>query len=441
MNVPPPSKPVPECEQRAEQLNHECRGTTLDRQELSLELSRQAEGADLPGMILDQRPHLFSDSTVFLDEHRFLMQAETIAAIEKVVALPAYHEQVLAHAPATARFAPKAPAVFLGYDFHLSPGGAQLIEINTNAGGGLLGVLLAHAQHMPVGWKAGEDSPQPSLWQQQQDAEQAFLDMFLDAWRAERGDAPLRLIAIVDDVPEGQFLFPEFLLFQRLFEHHGIEAVICDPAGLALREGGLWHGGHRIDLVYNRLTDFGLDLPAHQSLREAYLDSAVVVTPHPRAHALYADKRNLAVLTDAAALAGMGVDGETINRLQQGIAHTDIVRKEDADGLWARRKRLFFKPAAGYGSKATYRGDKLTRRVFDEILHGDYVAQALVPPSERLLEVDGQTVALKLDLRHFVYRSAIQLTVARLYQGQTTNFRTPGGGFAPVVLLPCVETP
>jgi hypothetical protein len=25
---------------------------------------------------------------------------------------------------------------------------------------------------------------------------------------------------------------------------------------------------------------------------------------------------------------------------------------------------------------------------------------------------------------------------ARMYQGQTTNFRTPGGGFAPVYSLP-----
>ena len=52
------------------------------------------------------------------------------------------------------------------------------------------------------------------------------------------------------------------------------------------------------------------------------------------------------------------------------------------------RNSWFFKPAAGYGSKAAYRGDKLTRRVFDEILHGGYVAQALVPPSERRLLVD-----------------------------------------------------
>ena len=27
------------------------------------------------------------------------------------------------------------------------------------------------------------------------------------------------------------------------------------------------------------------------------------------------------------------------------------------------------------------------------------------------------------------------LAAARLYQGQTTNFRTPGGGFAPLLAL------
>ncbi len=39
---------------------------------------------------------------------------------------------------------------------------------------------------------------------------------------------------------------------------------------------------------------------------------------------------------------------------------------------------------------------------------------------------------LKLDLRAYVYDGRVQLTAARLYQGQTTNFRTAGGGFAPV---------
>ena len=42
-----------------------------------------------------------------------------------------------------------------------------------------------------------------------------------------------------------------------------------------------------------------------------------------------------------------------------------------------------------------------------------------------------------LDLRNYVYRGAVQLVSARLYQGQTTNFRTPGGGFAAVFPVSC----
>ena len=81
---------------------------------------------------------------------------------------------------------------------------------------------------------------------------------------------------------------------------------------------------------------------------------------------------------------------------------------------------------------AVYRGDKLTRRVWEEIRAGDYVAQAFVPPSERSIRDAASPLALKLDLRNYVYDGKVQMLAARLYQGQTTNFRTPEGGFATV---------
>lgn len=65
-------------------------------------------------------------------------------------------------------------------------------------------------------------------------------------------------------------------------------------------------------------------------------------------------------------------------------------------------------------------------------MRGDYVAQEQVPPSERGIIVDDQKQQLKMDIRAYVYAGEIQLVAARLYQGQTTNFRTQGGGFAPV---------
>ena len=47
-------------------------------------------------------------------------------------------------------------------------------------------------------------------------------------------------------------------------------------------------------------------------------------------------------------------------------------------------------------------------------------------------KVDGVARNFKLDLRNYVYAGHVQLIAARLWQGQTTNFRTAGGGFAPV---------
>ncbi|MEO5963553.1 MAG: hypothetical protein ABIO75_03995, partial [Thermomonas sp.] len=187
-----------------------------------------------------------------------------------------------------------------------------------------------------------------------------------------------------------------------------------------------------VDLVYNRLTDFSLQDPANAVLREAYLQHAVVLTPHPQAHALYADKRNLALLSDDRQLQALGVPASSRDILLAGIPATERVDPNQAEHLWSERRGLFFKPATGFGSRAAYRGDKLTRRVWQEILAGDYVAQAIVAPGERVISGQSPLQTLKFDVRNYAYEGQVQWLAARLYQGQTTNFRTPGGGFAPV---------
>ena len=421
----------------ANRLNAGCQCVSLDRAGLGAELERVSPG--FHDEVMAGRPHLFSDSMVFVSAEHVQRMARLVAAVERVVAMPAWREHVLAWAPQSARHRSAAPGVFLGYDFHLGQSGPQLIEINTNAGGGLLNALLARAQ------KACCDDVEALLPGDLSGdtAEHLFLEMFRAEWRAFAAQTgrtgALGHIAIVDEVPQTQYLYPEFVLFRRLFEHAGISAVICDPQELALRDGALWHGSSRIDLVYNRLTDFALDAPANAALRAAWLSDAALITPHPQAHALYADKRNLVALSDDALLAGWGVDTATRTTLANKIPRTELVSPANADDLWARRKALFFKPAAGYGSKAAYRGDKITKRVFDEVLAGNYIAQALVPPSSRTLKVGEAPVELKLDLRNYVYAGHVQLVTARLWQGQTTNFRTPGGGFAPVLTVPSLK--
>ena len=415
----------------AESLNRGCVCRPLDPDRLCRELEAEPALAGLCEDISRTRPNLFSATAVFISREQFDRIAAMIAAVESVVGLPGYRESALARAPSIAQLDPGPRGVFLGYDVHLTSHGPQLIEINTNAGGALLNAVLARSQKACCREMVSEFEPTADL----SNLEQTFFAMFAAEWRRQRRDDPLVPVAIVDDDPAGQYLYPEMRLFERLFARFGTEAVIADARELVWRDGRLWHGALPVELIYNRLTDFYLEEPAHAELRAAYEAGAVVLTPHPRAHALYADKRNLITLSHEDTLAALGVSAETRAILVAGVPRTESVTPERAEVLWAERRKLFFKPAAGYGSKAAYRGDKLTRRVWNEIARGEYVAQALVAPSERRLEIDSAETDLKLDIRAYVYDGVIQLVAARLYEGQTTNFRTSGGGFAPVFVV------
>lgn len=412
-----------------ERLNRDCYCLSLDRDALAHALDAEFGSPGLAELVHSHCPSVFAEQPVFVAAPQLRRIAQVVKAIESVVALPAFREQALAAAPASARVDPGGPrGVFYGYDFHFDQERLGLIEINTNAGGAMLNVALARAQRSCC---AAMEAMVPTAADVTA-FEQRIVAMFHREWRLAGHTRPLASIAIVDAAPEQQYLYPEFLLFQRLFERHGLRAVIADPATLQWRDGVLRHGEDAIDLVYNRLTDFYLDQPANAALRAAYEQHGIVLTPHPQAHALYAEKRLLALFSDDARLQALGVPEATRRLLVQHVPHTEVVTAAAGERLWAARRGLFFKPAAGFGSRAAYRGDKLTRRVWQEILAGNYVAQAFVPPGERQVGVEESRRTMKFDLRAYVYPGELQWVAARLYQGQTTNFRTPGGGFAPV---------
>lgn len=314
----------------------------------------------------------------------------------------------------------------MGYDFHLGKDGPRLIEINTNAGGAFLNGVLARAQYRCCG---GAMSDSGSA-----DFDRAAVSQFESEWRAQRGDGRPERIAIVDQQPQEQYLYPEFRLAQQVLQRAGIDALILSPEELHYDDGVLYGNDQRIDLVYNRLVDFGLEAPENAALRTAWLEGGAVITPNPRTHALFADKRNLAVMSDHATLLDWGLSPEDAERLRDGIPRTLQVNANNGEQLWQQRKQWFFKPVAGHGSKGVYKGSKLTKSTFARILESDYIAQAFVPPSERLVMVNEEREMLKVDVRLYTYRGDLLLAAARLYRGQTTNFRTPGGGFAPILL-------
>jgi hypothetical protein len=413
--------------QAAEALNSGCHCINVEVAALRGTVEARLAADGLPADLAASHPHLFSRTPVFVSAAHARRMAGAVRAVEAAIALPAYCEAALDLAPEIARYDSGAHGAFLGFDFHLSADGPKLIEINTNAGGGFLAAMLGEAALACCGSAAAQGQGHPAF-------EQRVVAMLVEEWRRAGRIGRPRAIAIVDDAPESQYLHPEFLLAQSALRRAGIAAVICSPEDLEIKDGMLRATGEAVDLVYNRLTDFALEAPAHRALREAYLGGNAVVTPNPRSHALYADKRLLALLGDAPWLRGAGLDPALAELLGQVVPATATVRSEDGPRLWQERRQLFFKPFAGFGSRGAYRGDKLTRRVFEEILRGGYVAQALVPPGERVAAKDG--AVLKFDVRNFAYGGEVQLLAARLWQGQTTNFRSEGGGFAPVLLLP-----
>lgn len=407
-----------------EALNQYCFCVSVDPGKLHDALLGALGAHGVPGTLAETHPHLFAGLPVYVSRENIECVKAAVSAIESATALAEYRARALSWAPDIAQYDPGSPGGLLGMDFHLSPDGPRLIEINTNPGGMLLNTLMGQVQ----------DVCMPSVVAPPTDAaaaERAVIDLMREEWRLQRGERPLQVIAIVDEAPTAQYLYPEFLLFRELFSRHGLTALICAPEELDYRDGALWAGGERVDMVYNRLTDFPLIVPTHAALRAAYLAGDVVLSPHPRAHALYADKRNLILLGDPSFLGRAGADAATVNILAKTVPTTTLLTASNRDELWSRRRQLFFKPASGYGSKASYRGDKLTKRVWDEMATGTYIAQALVAPSER--HVGGEGTPLKADIRCFAYQGKPLLYAARLYQGQTTNFRTPGGGFAPVL--------
>ncbi len=147
-------------------------------------------------------------------------------------------------------------------------------------------------------------------------------------------------------------------------------------------------------------------------------EDRVVLTPSPWHHAVHADKRNL-----------VGVPLPLAPKTR--LATPD---------LWEDRKRWYFKPAAGHGSKGVLRGAKLTRGRWLELMEdGNVLAQREVPPPRRQMLVDGEGEAttvqeMRFDLRAYTYDGVIRLLTARVYRGQITNLSTPGGGLARVIV-------
>lgn len=373
----------------------------------------------------------FARSVIALDAWSFEAVQRTVALLFRTTRSEAFQSEVDTGAGATVLHRAGNTGVFMGYDFHVTAAGPRLIEVNTNAGGALLNGLHTASLADPA-----RTAPLCDGLLSVPEIEQRVVAMFRAELVAARPGATLRRLAIVDERPEAQFLYGEFELLRDLFHRAGIDAAIADTAALRRGPGGLRVDGQPLDLVYLRDTDFRLETPRARALREAWLADEVVLTPSPREHHLLADKRRLALFSSAARLRALGVSAEDAAFLAEVVPETHLLADLGPEAAWRHRREWVFKPAGAFGSRAVYRGDKLTRRKLDEIVAaGNFVAQRAVAPGEVEVATNAGPCRMKFDVRAIAYRDEILLLGARVYRGQVTNLRTPGGGFSAVCVV------
>jgi hypothetical protein len=373
----------------------------------------------------------YARTVVGLEPRDFDTIRRAVGALFRTAHAPAFEALVDAGASEVARHRPPNFAVFMGYDFHLTPAGPRLVEVNTNAGGALLNGLHTAALCDParLACLCSEILPVETM-------EARIFATFEAEHALVRPGAPLRRIAIADERPDAQPLRAEFELFRALFERAGVSAAICDPSELAWTPQGLELRGLPLDLVYLRDTDWQLAAPRSRGLQRAYLAHATAVTPSPREHHLLADKRRLVLFSSPSALRELGARPEDASLLVEVVPETRLLADLGGEAAWRGRRGLVFKPAAAFGSRAVYRGDKLTRGKLEEILgEDDFVAQRRVDPGELEVPTSEGPRRMKFDVRAYAYRDEVLMLGARVYQGQVTNLRTPGGGFSAICVV------
>ncbi len=295
---------------------------------------------------------------------------------------------------------PKNYSACMSYDFHLSSdGNLELIEINTNASFLALGLEMYSFLKLKNHASSFEEKDLIGM----------FRNEISLTGKAENS------VAIFDEHPTQQRLYLEFLIYQQMFEKNQIKASIIDYEKLSELS--------KSSLVYNRYTDFMLQEGRSSKIKNSYNSGAIELSPNPYEYFMLADKKRF-----------LDWNKQTEITKPTSLLPTYDLGVADREKVWTERKHLFFKPKNSFGSKQAYRGASISRKTFDEVFNNGFIAQKLSHPAEMVVLFEGQKQIMKYDLRCYAYKDELQLIVARLYQGQTTNLRTPGGGFAAITL-------
>ena len=301
----------------------------------------------------------------------------------------------------------KQDSVLMAYDFHLDNETVQLIEVNTNASAFLLVNSLYQFKKLNH-TKALED----------------LKSSFQKEWsRLSRKTTAPKKVVLIDQEPLKQKMAVEFFMYKDFFQSMGWDMEILDSKQLKADDKQELYSpkNEKIDFIYNRSTDFYFE--NHPLLAKAYQESACVILPQPKDYFLLADKARMADW--------FSKDWTELKEIKNNLLKTQLLNSQNKQEFWQNRKKYFFKISQGHGGKMAYRGSSISRKKFEELFQYKSLAQEYSAPSRIK---DSKLQEWKLDLRAYVYKDHIQQLVSRVYQGQLTNFKAPGSGFATVTV-------
>lgn len=342
---------------------------------------------------------------------------------------------------------PGNKSICMSYDFHLnSENNLKLIEINTNAAFLLLGYHLYKSKNLTL--------PITDFTEKE-----IIANIFEECALAQKTQP--KSIAIIDDKPSQQRLYVEFLAFNELFKKMGFDSEIVDINELQLNaKNEIYHklSNKVYDFIYNRYTDFYFKDAASSVLKQNLINefnfklklnsvsnlkltesinsnsvnpsqSGTVISPHPHEYALLADKNRLVDWS-----LHLNNWASFLKDIEINLLKSEPVTAPLSADLWSLRKKLFFKPIQSFGSKMSYRGESISKKLLEQLIQDESIlAQEYCPPPELDFTINNEVIKLKYDLRFYAYKDRVQMVIARLYQGQVTNLKAQHGGFA------CVE--
>lgn len=352
---------------------------------------------------LSQSKNLFSNFTLIFSKKTLKRVQSFVKDFYIAKDLSGFQDQVLSPDLKEMLEKKPKPSVLCCFDFHYNSetDELKLIEVNTNASGYLIGMTAFQGHDLAV------DEYKSSLVESFKNSD------LLSA----------KTLYIMDQNPKAQKMYLEFLMYKEFFESLGHKVEIIDSFEI----DQLLQTKDTDAAIYNRDTDFYFStLP---SLKYAFTNQLTPISPHPLDYDLLAKKTNLDVLKNLESKADAPLD--VMQRLHPYLLESGLVkdRFESLEQMVAKKKGLFFKPATAFGGKSTYKGSSVSNKYLKEIWDKNLLYQQSFPAGQ-FTESD---VKWKYDLRFYTYDGQVQFYLARVYQGQITNFKTVGGGFAPVV--------